>query len=64
MSANTKLQTTLDKLPYGDENLSDDLKVTKQLPEGVKSKELYRHIRRLERRHWLQLALLLSQNFF
>ena len=44
MSTNAKLQTTLDGVPYGDENLSDELKVTKQLPEGVKSKELYRDI--------------------
>lgn len=57
MSANTKLQTTLDKLPYGDENLSDDLKVTKMLPEGVTSKELYRDIIRIAWPSFVELLL-------
>ena len=41
MKANSRLQTTLDRLPYGEEILSNDLKVNNKLPEGVKSKELY-----------------------
>ena len=57
MSSNTKLQTTLDNLPYGDENLSNDLKVTKTLPEGVKSKELYRDIIRIAWPSFVELLL-------
>ena len=33
MKTNDKLQTTLDRLPYGEENQSGDLKVNKKLPE-------------------------------
>lgn len=57
MKANTKLQTTLDRLPYGDESLSDDLKVTKKLPEGVKSKELYQDIIRIAWPSFIELLL-------
>ena len=57
MSTNAKLQTTLDRLPYGDEHLTDDLKVTKQLPEGVKSKELYRDIIRIAWPSFVELLL-------
>lgn len=32
-----RLETTLDRLPYGEENFSGDLKVTKKLPEGVRA---------------------------
>ena len=41
MKEKQALQTTLDRLPWGDSELSDDLKVSNKLPEGVKSKELY-----------------------
>lgn len=57
MSTNTKLQTTLDRLPYGDENLTDDLKVTKKLPADVKSKELYRDIIRIAWPSFVELLL-------
>lgn len=57
MSTNTKLQTTLDRLPYGDENLTNDLKVTKKLPEDVKSKELYRDIIRIAWPSFVELLL-------
>ena len=33
-----RLQTTLDRLPYGEEMPSSDLKVKKALPEGVKKR--------------------------
>ena len=36
------LSTTLDRLPLGDANMNTDLKVSNKLPEGVKSKELYK----------------------
>ena len=57
MKTNTKLQTTLDRLPYGDENLSQDLKVNKRIPEGVKSKELYRDIIRIAWPSFIELLL-------
>lgn len=57
LSTNTKLQTTLDRLPYGDENLTDDLKVTKKLPADVKSKELYRDIIRIAWPSFVELLL-------
>lgn len=57
LSTNTKLQTTLDRLPYGDENLTNDLKVTKKLPEDVKSKELYRDIIRIAWPSFVELLL-------
>ena len=57
LKTNTKLQTTLDRLPYGDENLSQDLKVNKRIPEGVKSKELYRDIIRIAWPSFIELLL-------
>lgn len=57
MKTNTKLQTTLDRLPYGDENLSQDLKVNKKIPEGVKSKELYSDILRIAWPSFIELLL-------
>ena len=57
MGTNTKLQTTLDRLPYGDEKLSDDLKVTKLLPEGVKSRDLYKDIIRIAWPSFVELLL-------
>ena len=57
MKTNTKLQTTLDRLPYGDENPSQDLKVNKKIPEGVKSKELYRDIIRIAWPSFVELLL-------
>lgn len=57
MSTNARLQTTLDRLPYGDANLSGDLKVTKKLPEGVKSKELYQDIIRIAWPSFVELLL-------
>lgn len=57
MSTNAKLQTTLDRLPYGDVNISEDLKVTKKLPDGVKSKELYKDIIRIAWPSFVELLL-------
>ncbi len=56
-TTNTKLQTTLDRLPYGDESHSRDLKVTKAIPEGVKSKELYQDIIKIAWPSFVELLL-------
>lgn len=57
MKTNERLQTTLDRLPYGEETFSGDLKVTKQIPEGVKSSELYRDIVRIAWPSFVELLL-------
>ena len=57
MIKNERLQTTLDRLPYGDPTLLDDLKVNKKLPEGVKSKELYQDIIRIAWPSFVELLL-------
>lgn len=44
MKSSERLQTTLDRLPYGEEIINGDLKVTKKIPDGVKSRELYKDI--------------------
>lgn len=44
MNSGERLQTTLDHLPYGEEIINRDLKVTKKIPDGVKSRELYKDI--------------------
>lgn len=54
---NDRLQITLDRLPYGEENIADDLKVTNKLPEGVKSKELYQDIIRIALPSFVELLL-------
>ena len=57
MKANAKLQTTLDRLPYGDDTLNQDLKVNNKLPFGVKSKELYQDIVRIAWPSFVELLL-------
>ncbi len=57
MATKERLQTTLDRLPYGSETVSGDLKVSKQLPEGVKSKELYQDIVRIAWPSFVELLL-------
>lgn len=52
-----KLQTTLDRLPYGDDSLLNNLKVSKTLPEGVQAKELYGDIVRIAWPSFIELAL-------
>lgn len=51
------LQTTLDRLPWGDSELYDDLKVSSKLPEGVKSKELYKDIVHIAWPSFIELLL-------
>ena len=52
-----RLQTTLDRLHYGDEIPLDDLKVKKSLPEGVRSSELYHDIIRIAWPSFVELLL-------
>ena len=51
------LKTTLDRLPYGDENPPSDLRVRKALPEGVKASELYGDIIRIAWPSFVELLL-------
>lgn len=39
-----RLQITLDRLPFGDEDAEKDIKVTGKLPKEVKSGELYKDV--------------------
>ena len=57
MKPNERLQTTLDRLPYGDEIVSEDLKVTKKIPDGVRSSELYKDIVRIAWPSFVELLL-------
>ena len=57
MKESKRLQTTLDLLPYGEENNSSNLKVNKKLPVGVKSKDLYRDIIRIAWPSFVELLL-------
>lgn len=57
MKTDERLRTTLDRLPYGDETVSGDLKVDKKLPEGVKSRELYQDIIRIAWPSFVELLL-------
>ena len=52
-----RLQTTLDRLPYGDEIAYSNLKVKKSLPEGVKSSELYQDVIRIAWPSFVELLL-------
>lgn len=55
--ANERLQTTLDRLPHGEELTASNLKVRNILPEGVKSSELYRDIVRIAWPSFVELLL-------
>ncbi len=57
MKTNTRLQTALDRLPYGDGISDGNLKVNKLLPSGVKSKELYHDIIRIAWPSFVELLL-------
>lgn len=56
---NTKkaLSTTLDRLPLGDAGINEGLKVSGNLPEGVKSKELYKDIIHIAWPSFIELLL-------
>ena len=56
--SSSRLRTTLDRLPMGDESMmGNNLKVSKHLPEGVHSKELYRDIIRIAWPSFVELIL-------
>lgn len=57
MKTKEQLQTTLDRLPYGEEDISGNLKVSKTLPEGVHSRELYEDIIRIAGPSFVELLL-------
>ena len=58
MSKSAKaLSTTLDRLPLGDASMTEDLKVSNKLPEGVKSKELYKDIIHIAWPSFIELLL-------
>lgn len=57
MKTNERLSTTLDRLPYGEEVVSGDLKVTGKIPDGVRSKELYADIIRIAWPSFVELLL-------
>ena len=57
MNTKHKAETTLDRLPYGTGDISGDLKVTKAIPKGVKSKELYSDIVRIALPSFIELLL-------
>lgn len=57
LKENKRLCTTLDRLPYGEENAPETLKVNKKLPEGVRSSELYRDIIRIAWPSFIELLL-------
>ena len=57
MKTNERLQTTLDRLPYGEENPVEHLIVNNKLPDGVKSKELYKDIVRIAWPSFVELLL-------
>ncbi len=55
--SNQSLQTTLDRLPLGDASITEDLKVSNKLPEGVNSKELYKDIVHIAWPSFIELLL-------
>ena len=57
MKTKPQTETTLDRLPYGDSNMFHNLKVTKAIPSGVKSRELYRDIIRIAWPSFVELLL-------
>ena len=57
MSTTARLRTTLDRLPFGDENAPIEFKVNNKLPSGVKSRELYQDIVRIAWPSFIELLL-------
>ncbi|MBQ8797952.1 MAG: MATE family efflux transporter [Lachnospiraceae bacterium] len=54
---NKALETTLDRLPMGDGQPDNNLKVSNKLPSGVKSKELYKDIVHIAWPSFIELLL-------
>lgn len=57
MGEGKRLTTTLDCLPYGAEVHEGELKVSKKLPDGVKSRDLYRDIIQIAWPSFVELLL-------
>ncbi len=57
MASEKRLQTTLDRLPFGSEELPGELKVTKAVPDGVEYMELYKDIIRIAWPSFVELLL-------
>ena len=57
MQTKKALSTTLDRLPLGDASMNTDLKVSNKLPEGVRSKELYKDIIHIAWPSFIELLL-------
>ena len=57
MSTKARLRTTLDRLPFGEEGMPYELKVTNRLPAGVKSGELYQDIIKIAWPSFIELLL-------
>lgn len=51
------LETTLDRLPFGDIQPDTDLKVSNKLPEGVRSRDLYKDIVHIAWPSFIELLL-------
>ncbi len=57
MQANQKMETVLDRLPFGDDTYYQDIKVTKRIPDGVGNKELYKDIIHIALPSFVELLL-------
>lgn len=57
MQKETRLQTTLDRLPFGPDEPPSELKVTKAVPEGIQYMELYKDIVRIAWPSFVELLL-------
>ena len=57
MQTAKRLQTVLDRLPFGPDEAPSDLKVTKAIPEGIQRKELYKDIVRIAWPSFVELLL-------
>ena len=57
MKTEKRLQTTLDRLPFGPDEMPSDLKVTKAVPEGIHYMELYKDIVRIAWPSFVELLL-------
>lgn len=51
------LETTLDRLPFGEANENHDLKVSNKLPDGINSKDLYKDIVHIAWPSFIELLL-------
>lgn len=57
MQTAKRLQTVLDRLPFGPDEAPSDLKVTKAIPEGIHYMELYKDIVRIAWPSFVELLL-------